>query len=288
MSLMQEAEAPVFDMQTQLPVVKFDYESLVAQANAMVAKYEGLIVTEDQVKEIKKDMAELNATKARIDNARKEVVKKINEPVKAFEAQIKDVCAIFDRAWQHLNEQVQAFVQKEKEEKREIVKAAIQEELELQKDAIEPFPIPVQDNWLNKTTSMKAVREAIKNIIAQRIEMEAMRCRVEQARNERAAAIEQAVKAANESGASLSVSQFMTSANLDLDTPLAEVVNRVSKAAEQQTAKPEPDTASNKGEPHPDITMSILITFSPKNEAAVRFAITKLKSLCTSLAARRR
>lgn len=170
---------PALKLQTSLPAVSFDLEGLTAWATAMTEKYAGLVVSEDQVKDVKKDMAELNAAKIRVDNARKETVKILTAPIKDFEAQIKKVCCIFDDAYRALGEQVKAFEEKERDAKREVVKDLIGKELEAHAGRVRAFPIPVQDKWLNKSTSLKSVREAIRDIIVQRIETEALQRQAE-------------------------------------------------------------------------------------------------------------
>lgn len=283
---------PAFAMTATTPAISFDYDGLVARAKAMVEKYDGLIVAEDQVKEIKKEMAEINALKIRLDNARKAVKKQINAPVEEFEARIKKVCSIFDKTYRALGAQVDAFVQKEREEKREVVKGIIEEELKAASARIAPFPLPVQDNWLNKSTTLKTVRETVQGIIEQRIDSEAARKKAEQARAERAAAIEQAVRAANaQYGTELTVAQFMTVGNLDLETPLSTVTANIAQVA-SLNASPQstPTPVAQAAEPAPsapDITLSIILKFSAANDGGVRFLLTQLKRLCTKYSVRK-
>lgn len=294
---------PALRLQTSLPAVSFDFEGLTAWAMAMTEKYAGLVVSEDQVKDVKKDMAELNAAKIRVDNARKETVKTLTAPIEDFKIQIKKVCGIFDETYRALGEQVKVFEEKERDAKREVVKGIIEEELAAQTSKVRPFPIPVQDKWLNKTTSLKSIREAIQGIIAQRIETEALQRQAEQARQERAAAIEQAVKAANaEYGVSLAVARFMTPGNMDLETPLSDVCRGIMDAArqdiekgrtlttpqarEQTTAAPMPGPPAD--DAAPDKTLSIILTYAPSNERSVNFVLEQLKKLCTSFGVRRR
>lgn len=304
------------NLQSSLPTVSFDYVGLVAWAQGMTSKYDGLVVTEDQVPEIKDCMAEINKAKISLDNARKETVKKLSAPLRDFEAQIKKVTAIFDDTYKALGDQVQNFVEQEREKKREVVQGIIGEELAAADTG--PFPIPVQDKWLNKSTSLKSIREAVQEIIGQRIESERMRHQAEQARVERASAIEQAVKAANaECGIELSVAQFMTPRNSDLGTPLDTVCAEIKTAAEREVARlaavkavtpparPSTTAAHAPEKPverqpdaqptplaivaaGPDKTMSIIITYSPANEAAVRSALATLRGKCTTFSARLR
>ena len=183
-------------LQTSLPAVSFDYAGLVAWAQGMTSKYQGLVVTEDQVAEIRVCMSDLNKAKISVDNSRKETVKKLSAPLKEFEGQIKKVTAIFDATYRSLSEQVQHFVEQERENKRGVVQNAISEELDKRKGEVQPFAIPIQDKWLLKSTTLKSIREAVQGIIDQRIESLRLQQQAEQARAERASAIEQAVKAA--------------------------------------------------------------------------------------------
>ena len=298
------------------PAVSFDFAGLVAWARGMTGKFENLVVTEDQVPEIKECMAELYKANISLDNSRKETVKELSAPLKAFEGQIKQVTSIFDETYKFLSDQVQHFVEQEREKKREIVQAAIAEELAVRKDEVQAFAIPIQDKWLNKTTSIKSIREAVQGIIDQRIESLRLQQQAEQARAERASAIEQAVKAANaEYQLELSVAQFMTQWHTSLSTPLDDVCKDITGAAQRALARQaerkesaRPSTAgllSNKwvapqtsaatavttapaAEAGPDKTMSIIITYSPAKEGEVRLALAKLRGLCTTFSARAR
>lgn len=298
---------PEFGVKAELPAISFSYDKLVAEAKAMTAKYENLVITEDQVKEIKKDMAELNAAKNRLDKARKDVVRQITEPVKRFEAQIKEVCAIFDQTYKYLQDQVQVFVQKERDEKQDAVKSIIIEELEASKERIEPFEIPIQESWLNKTTSMKAVREAIKAIIEAKIESEAAQAALKRAQVDRVAAIEQIVKSVNaEFGVTISIAHCMGQRYLSLETPLEEISAAIRDMAEclaQQKAtqpqesgakvealsEPEPvSETEDAGEPIEEKNMSIILSFPITKEADVKSLLAQLKGLCTTFAMRKK
>ena len=297
-------------LQTSLPAVSFDYAGLVAWAQGMTSKYQGLVVTEDQVAEIRVCMSDLNKAKISVDNSRKETVKKLSAPLKEFEGQIKQVMAIFDETYKFLGDQVQHFVEQEREKKREVVQGIISEELEKRKDEVQAFAIPIQDKWLLKSTTLKSIREAVQGIIEQRIESLRLQQQAEQARAERASAIEQAVKAANaEYQLELSVAQFMTQWHVSLSTPLDDVCKDITGAAQRALARQEersvpapaarrwvaPQTSAATAvttapaaEAGPDKTMSIIITYSPAKEGEVRLALAKLRGLCTTFSARAR
>lgn len=295
-------------LQTSLPAVSFDYAGLVAWAQGMTSKYQGLVITEDQVSEIRVCMSDLNKAKISVDNSRKETVKKLSAPLKEFEGQIKKVTAIFDATYKSLSEQVQHFVEQERENKRTVVQNAISEELDKRKDEVESFAIPIQDKWLLKSTTLKSIREAVQGIIDQRIESLRLQQQAEQARAERASAIEQAVKATNaEYHLELSVAQFMTQWHTSLSIPFDSVRKNIADAAKLALARQEersvpaarrwvaPQTSAAPAvttapaaEAGPDKTMSIIITYSPAKGDEVLLALAKLKKLCTSFGAHAR
>ena len=293
-----------FNMQADLPVITFDFDQLVANAKAMVSKYDGLLITEDQVKDIKKEMAEINAAKSRLDKARKEAVRKVSEPIKVFEAKIKEVCAIFDHTYDALGTQVKEFERKEREEKRVAVQARIDEAIRLAKETNPAMSnilsIAVKDKWLNKTATVKAIQGEIDAAISDQIRAEIELQRLEQQKTERRLLIENAVKNGNKNyGFDLPVSQFMTPyfESLEVDAivvldhiealfkkdarkrDISQVVQTIPKAVPVPASHPDPVS---------EVTLSIILSYSTAKDAEVRKAIATLKELCTSFAVRKR
>lgn len=193
----------------------FDYAALEAWALGIAEQYQGLVVTEDQVVSIKSEMAHLNAIKKKLDDSRKEAVKVVSAPIEEFKAQIKAVCAIFDNTYTALSEQVKNHEERAREIKRTEVLFAIET---LTAEAGYPgLEIPVQDSWLNKTQKPKATADAIKAIIADHIKAEKDAAALEQAKQDRAVAIEQQCAAlAQGYGFALPVSQFLKLHDLSL------------------------------------------------------------------------
>ena len=190
-----------------LPVLLFNFDQLKAWAVGITSKYADLVVTEDAVVAVKKDMADLNKARKTVDEARKEAVRRVSEPIRTFEMQIKDVCAIFDTAYARLGEQVKAFEKAEREEKHKAVYSLIEQALEVRRITME---IPVQDKWLNKTCSMKAVGADVEAIIDRECQQRELLRQAEQARQDRAAAIESEVRRLNaETGLNLPVAMFL-------------------------------------------------------------------------------
>lgn len=120
---------PELKIEPKLPVLAFNFEQLKAWATDIAERYANIVVTEEAIADVKRDMADINKAKKAVDDARKEAVKRVSEPIRSFEAQIKEVCAIFDTAYSKLGNQVKAFEDAQREEKRKSVEALISEEV---------------------------------------------------------------------------------------------------------------------------------------------------------------
>lgn len=197
------------EQKTQLPVISFNVEELEAWAISLTEKYTNLVVTEETVSDIKKDMAGINKQKDKIDVARKETVKQISEPIKVFEIQIKRICGIFDTAYTHLSKQVKVFEDNERQLKKESVQKVIAEAIA--ESGLVDFDIQILDKWLNKTTTIKSIKADIDSLVNAKIQEEATRKLVEQARSDRLSYIEQLVNSYKTTlGLVLPVTRFLT------------------------------------------------------------------------------
>ena len=311
MSLTAE-ESQLVKIEPTAPAVAWNAEEMEAWARGVVEKYQGLVVTEDQVTDIKAIMADINARKITLDNARKRTITELKKPLDDFSAQVKRVMGIFDETYAALSAQVQAFTNAEREKKRGVVEGIIKEVMGAYD--IEPFEIPVQDKWLNKTTTQKAIRETVVDIINQRIEADNARRAAEQAQRDRCAAIEAHVKALNtQAGVDVPLAQFMAPSFTDAARPLEEVLPLVEqrhaeavaaqRPAAYSPAEDEEEVAAEQARldgllPPPlptavdntagDTTLAIIVTYAPANAEKVKSIVNQLRGVCTSVACRRR
>lgn len=307
---------PELKIEPKLPVLAFNFDQLKAWATALAERYAAIVVTEDAIADVKRDMAELNKAKKAVDDARKEAVRRVSEPIRAFEAQIKEVCGIFDDAYGKLSGQVKAYEDAQRESKRKDVAGLI---VEANMNAFgEPafLDIPVQDKWLNKTTSVKAIREDIAAIIERHMEEQQRKKALEQARQDRAASIENYVKTLNhEHGYDLPLCLFMADSFLDVSVSVSDVFKRIAHyfqlekekleqqakkaaAASRPVAAPQPapsapadvapPAAAEKPAPAETRAMSIVLEYDVANEAAVKACLENLKTLCVNYGARYR
>ena len=306
--------SPEFRIEPQLPVLACNFEQLQAWATGLTERYANMVVTEDALVEVKKDMAELNKHKARLEDARKETVRQVSEPIRAFESQIKEVVGIFDSAYAGLSGQVKAFEEAQREEKRSVVEGIIREEVTAAFAQDAPRPnIPVQDKWLNKTTSLKTIREDVAAIIQRHIEEEQRRKALEQARHDRAAAIESHVQALNEKyNLNMPVSRFLVGMGMNTERTLSNVLADITQAyadaielrqaeeAARKTLAECSSPVSDKKPCHSEIVkserqapaqtraMSIVLEYDVANEARVKACLETLNSLCVNFGARYR
>ena len=288
-----------------LPVLSFNYDDLKTWAIGLTERYTDLVVTEDAVADVKRDMAELNKNKARLEEARKETARRLSEPLRSFETQIKEICGIFDTAYAKLGGQVKAFEDAQREEKRNTVEGIVMSALH---NAFGPFgpgkpsplQIPIHERWLNKTTTLKTIREDIAVIIQRRIEDEQRKAAIEQARRDRAAAIESHVNMLNQQhGLNISVSRFIT--QVDLSIPLETVLSKITlffeyekknKAALRKEAAPAPAPLKEEAPQAAPAArlriMSVILEFNAASEAQILACLDNLKPLCVKFGARYR
>ncbi len=298
---------PELKIEPKLPVLAFNFDQLKAWATALAEHYANIVVTEEAIADVKRDMAELNKNKAKLEEARKETVRRVSEPIRAFETQIKEVCGIFDTAYAKLGNQVKAFEDAQRDAKRKDVEGLI---IEANLNAFgnpAHLDIPIQEKWLNKTTSWKVIREDLAAIIQRYIEEEQRKASLEQARQDRAAAIENHVKALNQlHGLNLSLSRYLGTGNLDMSIPLSRVLENIEghfkveadlrkTEASARAALAETSAPQRPAEPAPSPTppaqtraMSIVLEYDTINEARVKACLETLKPLCVSFGARYR
>lgn len=231
---MSQANIENFDITQTLPVISFDYESLRQWAISITDKYKDLVVTENDIKSIKKEMAELNKAKDKLNRARIDAVKAISAPIREFEAQIKDVCNLFESTYAALGSQIKTYEDREREEKRKqiegIIEIYIRDVITENPNLEDKIALSVKDRWLNKSISISIIKTEIEAEIDKQIAAEKEIQRIEQQEAERRLLIENAVKAANEKyGADLPVSKFMEPQFTSLDLAADGVLKRIDE-----------------------------------------------------------
>ncbi len=283
-------------LQSTPATLGFNFTELMEWATGITADYEGLVVTEDMVPGIKSEMAGLNKMKAQLDSARKQAVRQVSEPIRQFEARIKEVCAVFDAAYAALATQVKGVEERQREEKRREVLFLIADTVD--EHGVPGLEVAVQDSWLNKSKPLKAIKAEVESIILRHLQEERERAALEQAKQDRAVAIEQMVAAQGQAyGFALPASDFLRLH--DLQIPLTDVHAEIEKvfAARAQfarhaaSASPVPAVAVQAARPSASSvvsgrpqrkTLTIQIEYDAMREPAVQQTLRHLKGMCAS------
>lgn len=146
----------------QLPVIKTNFEDVKTSLNGTIAKYKGIVVTEEGLQDCKATQKELAGLRNKIDDFRKTVKKDMEVPIKEFEGQCKELIGLISEAEQPIKEGISIFDNKRREEKRnkalELIEESIKEHQLSEKYAAR---LDVLDKYLNLSGSVKSVREDI-------------------------------------------------------------------------------------------------------------------------------
>lgn len=146
-----------------LQSIEWNFEELKQEVTKKANDYMNLVYSDDQVKEAKKDRADLRKFNTALNNKRKEVKGQIMAPYTAFESQIKEITGIVDQAIENIDTQVKGYEEAKRNEKLEKVKEVYREAIG-DLDRTVPFEKIFQERWLNVSTTLKSIREEISGI----------------------------------------------------------------------------------------------------------------------------
>lgn len=102
----------------QIAVVEWNKEQAIKEAQEIMAKYEGLEFTEEQLPDAKKEIAALRKVSKEINAQALAIDKELTTPVKTFRNEVKEVKTIVDNGIDYINDQVKAFEEKQSNERR--------------------------------------------------------------------------------------------------------------------------------------------------------------------------
>lgn len=139
-------------------------KEIIEKLEIIMTKYER-VLTEETLKDGKTDRAELNKIKTELETYRKDLKKEIMKPYKEFEEDYNEIIALIDRGLNNLDTQVKVFEEKEKQAKLEEIIKYFDEKNVDYKELID-FDKVFNEQWLNKTYSMKKVQMDIDHIFS--------------------------------------------------------------------------------------------------------------------------
>lgn len=145
-----------------LPDIKTNYIDVKASISETIAKYKGIVVTEEGLQDCKATQKELAGLRNKIDDFRKTVKKDMEGPIKIFEEQCKELIGLIIEAEQPIKDGINVFDNKRREEKKNKALEFIEENIkEYQLSKKYATRLDVLDKYLNLSSSVKSVREDI-------------------------------------------------------------------------------------------------------------------------------
>ena len=141
-----------------------NYEPLKAWALEQTEVYRSMIVDEAAIPEAKADVASLRKLAKAASDYRIKIKKEHEAKIATVINQLTEFSAIFTDAAARIDGQIKAFDESRKQEKREACEQVYREEIGDLGDLI-PFGKLFNQSWLNKSTSLKTVRDDIQTTV---------------------------------------------------------------------------------------------------------------------------
>lgn len=139
-----------------IKAIDWNYEEIKAEMSEKVADYKMMVYSDDQIKEAKKDRAELNKLVKTLEDKRKEIKSLCLAPYEKFEKQMKELVSVVNEPISVIDEQIKAYEDEQRQKKIAEIKAYYDSkscEIELDKF--------YDKKWENVSTSMSSIKEAI-------------------------------------------------------------------------------------------------------------------------------
>lgn len=148
-----------------------EYDTLKKQALDVATFIRGIDVTEENIKDAKKVLANANKAVKEIEDRRISVKKSMLEPYDIFESKVKEIVSIVKEADTHVRSKVRELEERERQEKQ----AEIEEEWNKRTGTWEykgfyTFDDFLDPRHLNKTATMKSIVADIESYIASKTE----------------------------------------------------------------------------------------------------------------------
>lgn len=141
--------------------IDINSDTLEEQLDKKLSEYKGAVFTEDSKAIAKAEVASLRKLKKDIEDSRKAVKKKWMEPYDQFEKKMKSLSAKVDEPINAINEQVQAFEEKRKQEKRELIRNLYEDVVADYEDCKDYISLDklYDSKWENVSASAKSIKK---------------------------------------------------------------------------------------------------------------------------------
>ena len=102
----------------QVASIEWNKEQAIKEAKEIMSKYEGIVFTEEDLPQAKKEIATLRKVSKEINAQALAIDKELTNPVKQFRNEVKEVKAIVDNGIEYINEQVKTFEEAMKQDRK--------------------------------------------------------------------------------------------------------------------------------------------------------------------------
>lgn len=148
-----------------LPPVQWNFDELKEALTNQLARYDGLVYTEDTVTTARRDRSTLNKVRDAIENERKRIKKIYLAPYEKFEAQAKELTGMVNERSAAIDSQVKAYEETRKEQKQEAIRLAYLEYIGDLADLV-PLARLQSPKWLNVSVSLKSIETELQESIS--------------------------------------------------------------------------------------------------------------------------
>lgn len=145
-----------------LKEIQWNQEEVKAWVAARVQDYKNIAYTEDQVKDMKKDRADLNKLRTAFESERKRLKKVCMEPYNLFEQQVKEVVALIDEPIQLIDSQLYELEERRKQQKKKDIEALF---YTIGFQTFVTLDNIFDQKWLNASASLGKIEEQMKSIM---------------------------------------------------------------------------------------------------------------------------
>ena len=153
-----------------LPPIKWNYQEVKKWLEDGLARYKGVVYTESQIAEAKKDRAQLNKLIQAIEAKRREMKQLYLQPYLNFETEANELIGMVKEQAAEIDTQVKAYEERRREEKLEKIKAELYTPMIDGLGALVPYEKLHDPKWLNVTCSINTIgtemARKIENIVS--------------------------------------------------------------------------------------------------------------------------
>lgn len=146
-----------------LQSIDWNFDELKKEITGKANEYMNLVYSNDQVKEAKKDRANLRKFVAALEDKRKEIKKQILIPYTEFETKEKELVGIVKKAIDNIDTQVKGYEEGLRQEKLKKVEE-IYKECIGDLERLIPFERVFKDAYLNSSTTLKSIKEELTDL----------------------------------------------------------------------------------------------------------------------------